>query len=206
MVQKSPARGRPLAFDPDDALAGALQLFWEQGFQGTSLQDLEQRTGLSRTSLYNSFGAKRELFARALERYQSSLAERMLAPLEQGVEGTADLHAFIDAVARQLDDPVAPAGCLMVNSMTEFGGADREVVRAAGGYLARFRRAITAALERAVARGEIAGQGTEAKANLLLGIVLAVNVTARAGVGRGEIAALVDAAHAQLRAWSSLAA
>lgn len=201
MVRKLSRRGRPLAFDPDLALDQAMRLFWERGFEATSLEDLELRTGLSRTSLYNSFGSKRELFAKALERYQRSLAERMLAPLEQGNEGIADLHAFIDAVIRQLDDPAAPAGCLMVNSMTEFGGADRGVVREAARYMARFRRAITSALERAAARAEIPGERIEAKANLLLGIVLGINVSARAGMRRSEIAALLDAAHMQLDAW-----
>ncbi len=205
MVQKSAQRGRPLGFDPERALTAAMALFWERGYEASSVEDLEQRTGLSRTSLYNTFGSKRELFSRALARYQQLLTDQMLEPLEQGSGGLDDLHAFFGRLAAQLKSRSWPAGCLMVNSMTEFGGGDADVVRRAGEYVRRVRRAIGAALERSAASGEIPGDGIQTRADLLLALVMGIMVAARSGLPRKETLALVEAAHAHLRSCRSAA-
>jgi TetR/AcrR family transcriptional repressor of nem operon len=201
MVQKSISRGRPLEFDPNSALDEAMKLFWEQGFESTTIQDLEQRTGLARTSLYNTFGSKRELFSLALARYQRLLADQMLVSLEQGEDGLLDLHKFFDLVARELKRSTTTPGCLMVNSMTEFGGTDAEVVGQAEAYLARFRNGIASTLNRAAARGEIAKKGIDEKAALLVGLLLGINVIARASVKGTGVSSLVKSAHALLDDW-----
>lgn len=205
MVQKSIQRGRPLGFDPEEALTAAMQLFWERGYEASSIEELEQRTGLSRTSLYNTFGSKRELFSRALERYQRLLADEMLGPLEEGSNGLDDVDSFLGRLATQVKSRSWPSGCLMVNSMTEFGGGDPDIVRRAGGYVRRVRRAIGAALQRAAASGEIPGDGREPKTDLLLALVMGIMVAARSGLPRKETLALVDAARAQLGSWRSAA-
>ncbi len=201
MVQKTVRRGRPLAFDPELVLDQAMQVFWRHGFESTSLEDLETATGLSRTSLYNTFGSKRELFERAIDRYQRSLAAEVLAPLEHGHEGLADLRAFVDAIARQLADRSAPPGCLMVNSMSEFGDTDPRVSREAARYTRRFRRAIEAALERAIGRSELADPDVREKTGLLLGLLLALNLAARAGL-QSETRAFLETAYAQIDSWA----
>src|SRR5437870_3837584 len=131
MVQKSPpatgastattaARrtGRPLAFQPDAALDAVTRLFWQQGFERTSLEDLERATGLSRSSLYNTFGSKRRLFELAVTRYLQLLDAALLGPLEQGSEGLADIDLFLDRLGAQLE-PGFIAGCLLTNSLAE---------------------------------------------------------------------------------------
>src|SRR5437867_10098735 len=112
MVQNSIHTGRPLAFDPDVALDAALRQFWAHGFEGTSLQDLERATKLSRSSLYNTFGSKGALFDRAVGRYLDLLDRALLGPLESGTEGLADLRRFVDRLGSQLDDSAVVAGCL----------------------------------------------------------------------------------------------
>jgi AcrR family transcriptional regulator len=75
MVQKSSSpselrrRGRPRQYDPERALAKAAEVFWKQGYAGTSLDDLAAATGMNRPSLYGAFGDKRELYLRTLQRY-----------------------------------------------------------------------------------------------------------------------------------------
>ncbi len=202
MVQKSISRGRPLEFDPNLVLTEAMKLFWEQGFEATSIQDLEQRTGLARTSLYNTYGSKRELFALALVQYQRVLAEQMLASLEKGTAGLADLRDFFNLVARQLKRSTTPPGCLMVNSMTEFGGVEAEVVRQSEEYLACFKDAIMGALQRAVVREEIAKTGIAAKADLLVGVLIGINVVARSGVKSTELTALLKSVDTLLDDWA----
>jgi TetR/AcrR family transcriptional repressor of nem operon len=204
MVQKAAGgtpKGRPLAFDPDVALDAAMRQFWAHGFEATSLEDLERATGLSRSSLYNTFGSKRALFARAVGRYLDVLDHQLLGPLESGGHGLADLETFVDRLGSQLDDGAVVAGCLLTNSLAEFGGRDREVVRQGHAYLDRARRAIAVALSRAVDRGEIDPAANTARTELLLGLVLGINIVARSGVGKTDLDALVAAVHRELATW-----
>lgn len=201
-VQNTPVTGRPLEFDPDKAQDAIMRLFWEKGFLGVSLPDLEKRTGLSRSSLYNSFGSKQEVFEQALERYRQAMGEQMCQPLENGERGLADLLAFFDSVARMFTSQKVATGCLMVNSMVEFGGTNDAVARHHAKHLERLRGAIAAALDRAVVLGEIPPEGVKAKRDLVLSLVLGVTVAARAGLGRSEIVAMVESVRTQIRAWS----
>ena len=72
---------RPKSFDEEAVLDQAVQLFWERGYEGTSLADLEAHLGLGRQSLYNSFGDKHALFLKALDRYRRDIGGAALAQL-----------------------------------------------------------------------------------------------------------------------------
>ena len=178
-----------------------MQLFWERGYEQTSLQDLEARTGLSRSSLYNTFNSKHALFTLALDRYREQLHDRVLADLEAGTAGLGDLHRFVDAVGAGLADPEVAWGCLMINSLAEFGGRDADVVRYGQAYMEQFRSAIAGGLDRAANLGEIDPATVDGRTLLLLGLVLGVNVVGRSGVGQAATAALIDAIHAEVDSW-----
>ena len=201
MVQKSTPTGRPRAFEPAVALDAAMRQFWAHGYEGTSMDDLERATGLSRSSLYNTFGSKRALFDQAIARYLEVLDVGLLGPLETGREGLADLGRFVDRLGSQLENAAVVAGCLLTNSLAEFGGRDRAIVRQGQAYLDRARLAIAAALRRAVDLGEIDGSATDARSELLLGLVLGINIVARSGVGTTGLASLVAAVHAEISSW-----
>src|SRR5437870_5077216 len=70
-------RGRPRAYDPDQALARAMDVFWREGFAATSLDQLAAATGMNRPSLYSAFGDKRDLYIKAYDRYRLRARERM---------------------------------------------------------------------------------------------------------------------------------
>src|SRR5215475_5810980 len=70
-------RGRPRAYQPEVALARALDVFWREGFAGTSLDDLSAATGMNRPSLYGAFGDKRELYIKSYEAYRDRARVRM---------------------------------------------------------------------------------------------------------------------------------
>jgi len=202
MVQNASGPGRPLTFAREVVLEEMVRLFWEKGYEGVSLRDLEDRTGLNRSSLYNSFGSKEALFSLALDRYLREVAGRLFVPLEEGRKGMEDIHAFVEAVAAWFSSPASYAGCLMVNSMVEFGGGREEIVQEACHYTDRFRTAASEALVRAIRRGELPEGEVEPRVDLLLGMVLALNVAARSGVPEltGQ---LVNALRVQVRRWES---
>ncbi|MEW1960141.1 TetR/AcrR family transcriptional regulator [Kineococcus sp. NPDC059986] len=119
--------GRPRRFDRDAALDQALQLFWEQGYDATSIADLTRALGISAPSLYAAFGDKRALFDEAVARYEAS-------PRSVTTAGTAGrtprevLGAMLDVAVREYVDEDHPRGCL-VNSSPEL--ADRRAANRA---------------------------------------------------------------------------
>src|SRR5947209_6869980 len=70
-------RGRPRAYEPEVALARALDVFWKEGFAATSLDDLSAATGMNRPSLYGAFGDKRELYIKSYQSYRDRARQRM---------------------------------------------------------------------------------------------------------------------------------
>jgi TetR/AcrR family transcriptional regulator, transcriptional repressor for nem operon len=203
MVQKRSSRGRPQLFERDLALEEAMAVFWRRGFEAASIPELESSTGLNRSSLYNSFGSKRDLFGLALERYARMLAEMVIAPLENGERGLDDVHDFVATVRRLMAGPEASDGCLLVNSMIEFGGADHDVSRVTERHFTRLRAALEMALARAIAAGELANEPTTDKANALMGLIMGVLAAVRARLPGAQVEAFLGAAAALIDSWRS---
>lgn len=201
MVQKKSGRGRPPLFERDRALEEAMTLFWRRGYEAASMPELENCMGLNRSSLYNSFGSKHDLFGLALERYARMLAETVLAPLEDGTGGLADLHEFVARVRALMAGPGVSDGCLLVNSMIEFGGSDGDVCRVSERHFTRLRKAFAAALSRAAASGEAQDGQTEDRANALMGLIMGVLVAVRARLPAAQVEGLFAAAAALIDSW-----
>lgn len=106
--------GRPRQFDEEQALDRAMLVFWQRGFAGTSMADLIEATGMQRQSMYNTFGDKQELFARALKRYAERFAE-LTRPLRSPSAGLPELRQHVlDVLVFQRD---AQCGvCMVVKS------------------------------------------------------------------------------------------
>lgn len=121
---------RPKAFDEEQALDAAMRTFWANGYEATSTEDLCRATGLGRSSIYNTFTSKHELFKRALVRYTDLMTTSQLALLEDETRSANDrLHGLFDAiiageVENRRDD--RGLGCLTVNTTVELAARDRE--------------------------------------------------------------------------------
>lgn len=146
---------RTKTFDADQTLEKAMFLFWERGYQGTSMQDLVDRLGINRQSIYDTFGNKEKLFCQVLERYQNNPRSRAAVDL---ASPTADLEA-IKGYFRQLplvsSLPDLPNGCLFVNSTSEMEHLPASAVKKVGAFLDNFSHLLTQALERAKAAGQV---------------------------------------------------
>src|SRR5438874_6443287 len=119
---------RSRAFSPEVAVQAARDEFWDHGYDGTSLADLERSMGISRSSLYATFGSKRALFVTAFERYIEDVLTPLVEAAEREPAGLDRIVSFFGDVRRTFLDrpPTARRGCLLVNSMTELGGAADE--------------------------------------------------------------------------------
>lgn len=107
------AVGRPREFDIDEALDSALRVFWQKGYEGTSLSDLTDAMGINRPSLYAAFGNKESLFRKALDRYVARGEASMQHALAQPTARAAT-QAMLALFVERLTDPRAPAGCLTI--------------------------------------------------------------------------------------------
>lgn len=145
---------RTKTFEPEAALDSAMRLFWERGYEATSIDDLVRATGVNRASLYGTFGGKHALFLRALERYTGVGLFSTLDPTDETAPVRETLQALFDRlIARCLDG--RGAGCLVTNTICEFGARDPEVLARARSALARMENALDLLVRRGQATGEI---------------------------------------------------
>lgn len=128
--------GRSRTFAQKDAVAGALEAFWSTGYASTAVPDLERATGLSRSSLYHSFGSKRGLFDAAVNAYLDDIVRPLLAPLQADAVAPDALEDYLSRLRAAMTDagtPLAAHGCLLLNTATSAAAGDgalAEVVRA----------------------------------------------------------------------------
>jgi len=176
---------RPREFDEAVALDAAMDCFWREGYEATSVRDLAARMGITGTSLYNAFGDKRSLFRQALQRYAERSTRERIARLESTLPPKQAVRAFLgEIVERSLDD-LDRRGCLLVNSALEIAPHDAElgaeIAARLGEIEAFFRRTVTAAQ----ADGSVPPDRDPADlARLLLGVTLGVRVLARSNPQR----------------------
>ncbi len=140
-------------FDSDDVLEAAMQLFWSKGYGNTSLDDLVRATGLSRSSLYNSFGSKHDLFLSAVDRYNETAQQRLVERLESGIPVRRALKAMLTKIVEGAVSGRDKRGCLLCNTANELAAQDRDAaIRVATGF-----RNVEDALFRAIKGDQRAG-------------------------------------------------
>jgi TetR/AcrR family transcriptional regulator, transcriptional repressor for nem operon len=174
--------GRPKGYDRETVLLAARDLFWEQGYERTSIADLEERTGLNRSSFYTEFGSKRRLFEAALQCYANRVIANLLAGL--GDDHTAGLAA-IAALFRHLgemfrcDTALWTRGCLMVNTIAEMTTQDQRIGAHAAAYRDRLLKSFGAALARAAAQGDADSSLVDSRSHLLAAALIGIWLAAR---------------------------
>jgi TetR/AcrR family transcriptional regulator, copper-responsive repressor len=189
-------RGRPRAYEPEVALARALDVFWKEGFAATSLDDLSAATGMNRPSLYGAFGDKRELYIKSYEAYRDrarkSMGEAFAAdlPMREMLE-----RIYGIALDMYLSGKDGPRGCFTVMTATSeavFDPAIREMVITGLVDTDRFFARI---FRRAQERGELPPSvDVQVLAHLASATLHTIAVRARAQVSRAELEAIVKGA------------
>ncbi|HKO47111.1 MAG TPA: TetR/AcrR family transcriptional regulator [Polyangiaceae bacterium] len=172
--------GRPRSFDEEQVLDQAMLLFWRKGYEATGVADLEQATGLGRQSLYGAFGDKRALFLRIVERY----FERVIKPYVVDVlDAPGSGRANLERIFQQWQAAAEASefyGCLVGNSVPEFGAKDSEMSDVLRRKLELMEAALMRALRRAKQEGEVnPSLDTRATARSLLAIAQGLAVVAR---------------------------
>jgi TetR/AcrR family transcriptional regulator, transcriptional repressor for nem operon len=183
------------AFDPRQVVEKAMNAFWERGYEGISVEDLVQCTGIGRGSLYDTFGDKHSLYLAALDRYIASGQTYTTALLDQ--EGTLQevlehfFQAYIDVL---LSDP-ARRGCFLVNASLEMAPHDPEVNKVVQSALQEIDEAFYRLLIKAQVAGDLSWtRDPHQLAHFLLGTLVSIRVLARAKQDRRVLQDVVKTA------------
>jgi TetR/AcrR family transcriptional repressor of nem operon len=116
---------RSKEFDESAVLEKAMRLFWEQGYEKTSMTDLVENMGIHRRSLYNTFGDKHTLFLKAMDRYGDKVNAALVGGVKRSKTAAEALQFISDFMNSEEGD--SPYGCLMVNSAVELAARDADV-------------------------------------------------------------------------------
>lgn len=146
---------RPREFKDTTVIDAAMEVFWEHGFEGSSTEELCERTGLGRGSLYNAFGSKHALYEKALGRYQELGIQGQVEILEQPGPVKDRLRALLEWAIDQDFNGDIRRGCLAINAAIERGGKDSAVARLVGGHVESLEQALCRVLAVGQHSGEI---------------------------------------------------
>lgn len=174
---------RPKAFNQEEALEKAMNLFWEKGFEATSIQDLVDCLGINRQSLYDTFGDKKQLFLKSLEFYRA----RGLDTMPRHFKGNQPVkQKFINFFRFIVDASIHDSrGCLMANAALELANHDEDVSKIVCSNIEGNEQIFKQVLIEAQQKGELSPEkNPEALAHYLFNSIQGLRITAKASVDR----------------------
>ena len=189
-------RGRPRAYEPDVALARALDVFWKDGFAATSLDDLSAATGMNRPSLYGAFGDKRELYKKTYQSYRDRARQRMgdVFSIDMPLRPML-LRIYSIALDMYLSGKDGPRGCFTVMTATSEAVFDPDIRAMVVSGLVEMDRFFARLFKRAQERGELAASADpQVLAQLASATIHTIAIRARAQLPRKELEAIVNGA------------
>lgn len=187
--------GRPQEFDRDKVLAAAAFAFWTHGFKATTVAQLEEATGVDRSTLYKSFGGKNGLYDSAADLYLTTVSEHLFCHLHDGSDGIADIVRFIDTLDASYRGG-QPRGCFIVNDM---GSVDEH--EATHRYFDIIETGFRAALERASAAGQTRDGMIEQRTQFLTAAFIGISLTHRNMADPEVTHRLIDGVRKEVETW-----
>ena len=148
---------RTRQFDERQALQAAMLVFWEKGYDGTSINDLEQAMGLNRTSIYNAFGNKGALFERVMTCYKESVMADLFARLDSAQNIREGIKRMLNGALDIHFDEDNPGGCLVVLSVMESGQHDAQSIASMQQTMQELKSALQSRISKAKKSGELSG-------------------------------------------------
>jgi AcrR family transcriptional regulator len=199
MSEPARKRGRPRVLDRDVGLEVAARLFWEHGYEGTSIADLTHAMGVTPPSLYATFGSKEDLYRQALDHNIERETKRRSEALQGDMSAYDAIAFYLRDVAEGFSDPKKPRGCMISTAVLQHAEDTETVARAVAGLREASIQAVKARFDRALSEGELpADVDTDALARFYAAVVQGMSVQACDGACAATLFRLVDIA---LSAW-----
>jgi AcrR family transcriptional regulator len=196
-------RGRPRAFDREEALRGAMMVFWEKGYEGASLEELQSAMGeLGPSSFYAAFGSKEQLFFEVLDLYVKTVGCRPGQALQSATTAREGVEAMLREQTAIFCDSSTPRGCLVILGAINCAPANKSMEDHMRSYRIQVPDLIRKRLKRGIVEGDVPeGVDLEPLVSLYASVVHGLAIRARDGVARTKLLAGISAAMA---AWDHL--
>ncbi len=185
---------RTKEYNREQVLQKAMNVFWEKGYEGTSIQDLVDATGLNRFGIYEAFKNKECLFLEVLNKYEEERTAKILAPLTEGPGGLSSIKAFFAQLIEGAMHQSVP-GCLMINTAIDLPSRNKSAKTKVKKIINRIEDAIYKSLSKARRCGEIKRKSNiKALTQYLLDVFLGMNVMMRVETDRKRLETIVRVA------------
>jgi AcrR family transcriptional regulator len=192
--------GRPLEYNPDQVLEAAMRLFWRQGYEATSLQDLLAEMKLSKSSLYQAFGSKRNLFLQCIKRYREITMAEMQERLLKSDSGIQFIVDTLSGVVKEVNELANPKGCLVINTASEFAQSDAQIALSVANGLDGYRDMFCQAVRKGQKDGSIRHDfESELLANYLVTNMSGLRTMVKAGTNETILERMVEVIVATVR-------
>jgi TetR/AcrR family transcriptional repressor of nem operon len=169
-------------FDENEVLTKAIQLFWHKGYNATSMQDLVDALGISRSSLYDTYSDKHTLFLKALESYQKAGRERINEIVGQSVAAKETIIRLMELATNDLVSDKQQKGCFMVNAEVEVAPHDQDVSKLVCQSEQQMETAFLQVIKKGQESGEIKNsQDALVLAKFIFNAVKGMQVSAKSG-------------------------
>ena len=183
------------SFDEQAAIAKAMNVFWEKGFEPASIADLIASTGITRGSLYNAFGGKEQLFVKALLKYDQENRRAALAELEAMDDPKRAIATFFNGIVAETLADTEKKGCFIINTASELATHGEEVNQIVRNGLREVEAFFRRSIEVAQARKDIpASIDPAATAKALLAMLVGIRVLGRGVFEKSALTTIADQA------------
>jgi len=170
---------RPREFDEATVLEAAMNCFWAQGFEQTSVRDLAEQMGITGASLYNAFGDKRSLYRQAFVHYLAQTVRDRVARLDKLLPAQAIRSFFDEIIERSVDDEQR-RGCMLINAALELAPYDPEFQKRVAEEMVFIESFFRRCIEAGQTDGSIAdSRPAKELATSLLSVLIGIRVLAR---------------------------
>lgn len=184
---------RPVEFDENKVLTNAMEQFWKEGYEASSVQKLLDCSGINRGTLYNSFGDKSTFFKSCIDQYNKIVDKQIAASLKnKKLAGWDAIDAYFDEAVVNIPNKHRAMGCILVNSLCESINYDKDMKKVVRASLATIRRALLARLKDAHKKGKVKkGISAEFAADVLMNTLHGTRVNARDGKNAKQLRDLI---------------
>jgi len=197
-------RGRPPAFDRETVLAAARDVFWEHGYDGSSIADLTASMGITPQSLYAAFQSKADLYREALDQYRRMPRPYPGNPLREQIDTVSAFERFLINSAMIFTAPDHPKGCMISTAVLNCALENEDIAHHVSSLRQQTLDAFTARIESGIADGELRPDtNARSLARFLGAIVQGMSVQARDGATSEELMEMVTHAMNELGRYHS---